>query len=180
MTVNTEVVEVGGVDDGESRAEEDAEKIVLFEARVLPLRVRCFPFRHAFVAFKDDTGEHSDDDAFVAEFAEEAAVAIVDGARYCSEVADVVVEGVSVDMVDGFSRFNLTFEGEVLKACEEHIACPTWQRQIPRFDPYTAFLFRQLIQCEFLSVLIKHVVCFGVQPDDLAFGVTRVGLFVAA
>lgn len=115
MTVDIEVIEVGGVDDGESRSEEDTEKFVLFEARVLPQRVRGFPLRHAFVALKDDTGEHSDDDAVIAEFAHETAVAIVDGARHSSEVTDVVVEGVAIDMVDGVSFGDRSDEGEILE-----------------------------------------------------------------
>ncbi len=61
----------------------DLEEIGAGELLVLPPFVNGFPFSHAFVAFEDDIRMiHSDDDALVAEFPEEAPVAVVDGSRY--------------------------------------------------------------------------------------------------
>ena len=98
----------------ELRTDEDTEELVAGEALVLLMRVGGFPFSHPLEAFEDDAGVHGNVDAVVAEFAEEAAIATVDGTRNGTEVADVVVEGVAVDMVDGMVLGDFAFEGEVL------------------------------------------------------------------
>ena len=79
----------------------DLEEFGAGELHVLPLFVNGFPFSHAFVAFEDDARVHSDINAMVAEFPKEAAVAVVNRTRYHTEVTDVVIEGVTVDMVNG-------------------------------------------------------------------------------
>ena len=114
MAGDVEIHEGVGVGDGEGRTDEDTEELVAGEAIVLSMRVGGFPLSHALEAFEDDAGVHGNDDAFVAEFAEEASVATVDGYQYSTEVADVVVERVAVDMVDGATGRDLAFEGQVL------------------------------------------------------------------
>ena len=106
----------------ELRTDEDTEEFVAGETIVLPLRVGGFPFCHPLEAFEDDAGVHRDNDAVVTEFAEEAAVAVVNGARHGTEVADVVVEMVAIYMVDGVAGGDIAFEGQVLKTSEKHIA----------------------------------------------------------
>ena len=122
MTVNIEAVKIGYIDDGEGWSDEDAEKFLAGKVLVLPFGVRGFPFGHALIALKDDTGEHSDDDAFVAELTHETAVSIVNSTRNGAEVADVVVEGVTVDMIDGVAGRDVADESEILKAGKEHRA----------------------------------------------------------
>ena len=75
MAGDIEIHESVGVGDGEGRTDKDAEEFVAGETLVLPLLVGGFPFGHAFEAFEDDTGVHSNDDAVVAELAEEASIA---------------------------------------------------------------------------------------------------------
>lgn len=114
MTGNVEIHEGVGVGDGEGRTDEDTEELVAGEAIVLPRCVGCFPLSYPLVTLEDDAGVHGNDDAVVAEFAEEAAIATVDGTRNGTEVADVVVERVAVDVVDGVSGGDQTFEDHVL------------------------------------------------------------------
>ena len=114
MAGDFEIHEGVGVGDGEVRTDKDAEEFVAGETLVLPLLVRSFPLSHPLEAFEDDAGVHGNVDAVVAEFAEEAAIATVDGTRNGTEVADVVVEGVAVDVVDGVSGGDQTFEDHVL------------------------------------------------------------------
>ncbi len=114
MTGDIEIHEEIWVGDGEGRTDEDTEELVAGETLVLPTCVRGFPLRHAGVAVDDDAGVHGNVDAVVAELAEEAAIAGVDGRGYSTEVADVVVEGVAVDVVDGVACRDVAFEGEVL------------------------------------------------------------------
>lgn len=114
MAGDFEIHEGVGVGDDEGWAYKDAEELVAGEACVLPRCVGGFPFGHALEAFEDDAGVHGNDDAVVAEFAEEAAVAEVDRTRYSTKVADVVIERVAVDMVDDVACRDLAFEGKVL------------------------------------------------------------------
>ena len=114
MAGDFEIHEGVWVGDGEGRADEDTEEFVAGEAIVLPFCVRSFPFCHPLEAFEDDAGVHGNVDAVVAELAEEAAIATVDGTRNGTEVADVVVEGVAVDVVDGIAGWDQTFEDHVL------------------------------------------------------------------
>ena len=122
MAGDVEIHEGVGVGDDEGRADKDTEEFVAGEALVLPIRVGGFPFSHPLEALEDDAGVHRDDDAVVTEFAEEAAVAVVNGARHGTEVADVVVEMVAIYMVDGVAGGDIAFEGQVLKTSEKHIA----------------------------------------------------------
>ncbi len=114
MAGDVEIHEGVWVGDDEGRTDEDTEEFVAGEANVLPLRVGGFPFCHPLEAFEDDAGVHRDDDAFVAELTEEASITEVDSGGYSTKVADVVVEGVAVDMVDGMVLGDFAFEGEVL------------------------------------------------------------------
>ena len=122
MAGDIEIHEGVGVGDGEGRTDKDAEEFVAGEALVLPMRVGGFPFSHPLEAVEDDAGVHGNDDAVVTEFAEEAAVAVVNGARHGTEIADVVVEMVAIYMVDSVAGWDLAFEGQVLKTSEKHIA----------------------------------------------------------
>ena len=114
MAGDIEIHEGVGVGDGEGRTDKDTEEFVAGETLVLPMRVGGFPLCHPLVALEDDAGVHRDDDAVVTELAEETTIAVVDGTRYSTEVADVVVEGVAVDMVDDVACRDLAFEGEEL------------------------------------------------------------------
>ena len=116
MAGDFEIHEGVGVGDGEGRTDEDAEEFVVGETIVLSMRVGGFPLSHPLEAFEDDAGVHRDDDAFVAELTEEASIATVDGRGHGTEIADVVVEGIAVDMVDGIAGRDLAFEGQVLQA----------------------------------------------------------------
>ena len=93
--------------------------------------MRGFPLRHALEAFEDDAGVMGNDDAVVAELAEEASVSEVDGRGYSTEVADVVVERVAVDMVDGVACRDLAFEGDVLYAGEVYRPMFSAKAEIP-------------------------------------------------
>ena len=114
MTGDIEIHEVVGVGDGEGGTDEDTEELVAGEALVLPRCMGCFPLRHALEAFEDDAGVHGNVDAVVAELAEEAAIATIDRIRYGTDVADVVVKRVAVDVVDGVACRDVAFEGEIL------------------------------------------------------------------
>ena len=76
-----------------------------------------------------NTGGYCDD--AVAELAEEASIAVVDSTRHGTEVADVVVKRVAVDMVDGVAGGDLAFEGQVLKAGKVHIPIMLAKAEIP-------------------------------------------------
>ena len=122
MAGDIEIHEGVGVGDGELRTDEDTEEFVAGETIVLPLRVGGFPLCHPLVALEDDAGVHGDNDAVVTEFAEETTIAVVDGTRHGTEIADVVVEMVAIYMVDGVASRDIAFEGQVLKTSEKHIA----------------------------------------------------------
>ena len=104
----------GGFGDAETVADEEKKEILAGELIVLPLFVCGFELGHAFVSFEDDAGVHPDVDAMIPEFAQEAAVTSVDGVLYSSQVVDVVVEGVPVDMVNDEALRNVASESEVL------------------------------------------------------------------
>ena len=72
---DVEIHEGVGVGDGEGRTDEDAEEFVAGETLVLPFFVRGFPFCHSLKALEDVAGVHRNDDAVVAELAEEASIA---------------------------------------------------------------------------------------------------------
>ena len=114
---------VGGASvNAEVASEEDLEEIGVGEAFVLPLCVRLFETRHAFVAHEDDVGVvHGNVDALVAEFPEKAAVTEIDLRGDSAEVPDGVVERITVDMIDSAAFGNRSDESEVLKAGKEHI-----------------------------------------------------------
>ena len=64
--------------------------------------------RHAAVVTQEDpAGDGGGIDALVAQFAEEATIAAVDGIGDTAEVTDVVVGGTSVDVVDGHTGWDL-------------------------------------------------------------------------
>ena len=125
IAVDVEVHKDGGVNDFESGTYEDTEEVVFLEFFVLPPCVGGFPFCHTLVAFEDNAGEYSDVDAVVTELAHKAAVAEVDSFWYHTEVADVVIERVAVDMVNGVTGRDVAFKGDVFEAGEEHVAIPT-------------------------------------------------------
>ena len=114
MAGDVEIHEGSTVHYLELRTDEDTEEFVAGETIVLPLRVGGFPFCHPLEAFEDDAGVHRDNDAVVTEFAEETTIATIDRIRYGTEVVDVVIESVSVDMVDGAALRDLAFKGEEL------------------------------------------------------------------
>ena len=121
-----------GVDifDAEMGTEEELEKFLAFEASVLPVRVLVFPFCHALVAGKDDAGEHSDDEAIVAQFTHKAAVAGVDSRRHGSQVTDGIVERVAIDMVYLEAFRDIANKGAVLNFGEKFIAASARKCQI--------------------------------------------------
>ena len=131
MTGDFEIHESVGVGDDEGRAYKDTEEFVAGEALVLPRCMGCFPLRHALEAFEDDAGVMGDDDAVVTELAEEATIATIDRIRYGTDVADVVVERVAVDVVDGVACRDLAFEGDVLYAGEVYRPMFSAKAEIP-------------------------------------------------
>ena len=114
MAGDVEIHEGVWVGDDEGWADEDTEEFVAGETLVLPMRVGGFPLCHALEALEDDAGVHGNDDAVVAELTEEASITEVDSGGYSTKVADVVVEGVAVDVVDGVSGGDQTFADHVL------------------------------------------------------------------
>jgi hypothetical protein len=111
MTGDFEVHEGVRVGDGEVRTDKDTEELVAGEAAVAIFGVGGFPLCHPLEAFEDVAGVHSNDDAFVAEFAEETSIAGVNSRGYSTKIADIVVERVAVDMVDDVACRDLAFEG---------------------------------------------------------------------
>ena len=114
MAGDVEIHEGSTVHYPELRTDEDTEEFVAGKTAVVIFGVGGFPFSHPLVAFEDDTEVHRDDDAIVAEFAEEASITEVDSRGHGTEIADVVVEGIAVDMVDGIAFGDQAFEGQVL------------------------------------------------------------------
>ena len=104
-----------GVDifDAEMRSDEELEEFLAFEASVLPVRVLGFPFCHTFVAGKDDTRKHSDDESVMAKFAHKAGIAAVNMSWHGTQVTDVIVERVPIDMVDLVAFRDITDKGAV-------------------------------------------------------------------
>ena len=121
-----------GVDifDAEIRTDKELEEFLAFEASVLPLRVLVFPFCHTFVASKDDTRKHSDDEAVMAKFAHKAGVAAVDMSWHGTQVTDGIVERVAVDMVYLVAFRDIADKGAVLDFGEKFIAIITRKFQI--------------------------------------------------
>ena len=126
MTGDVEIHEGVWVGDDEGRTDEDTEELVVGEVTVAIFGVRGFPFSHALEAFEDDAGVHRDNDAVVTEFAEETTIAVVDGTRHGTEIADVVVEMVAIYMVDGVASRDIAFEGQVLKTSEKYTTICPW------------------------------------------------------
>ena len=118
---------VGGAGvDAEVVIEKDMEEFGAGETPILPLCVQGFPFSHTFVAHEDDIRMiHSDDDALVAEFPEEAPVAVVNRTRYGTEVPDGIVERITVDVIDGVAFGDRSDESKVLEAGEKHVSVCT-------------------------------------------------------
>ena len=114
MAGEIEIHDDVGIHDGVSWTHKDTKEGLPFELAVLPFCVLGFPYRHAFVTFEDDAGEISDVVAVVTKFAHEAAVATVDSVRYCSQVEDVVIEGVAVDVINGVAFGDRSEESEIL------------------------------------------------------------------
>ena len=112
------------------RSDEELEKCFAFEVAVLPLRVLGFPFCHTFVAVKDDTRKHSDDEAVMAKFAHKAGISVVYMSRHSSQVTDVIVERVAVDMVDLVAFRDIADKGAVLDFGEKFIAASARKFQI--------------------------------------------------
>ena len=108
--------------DAEMGSDEDLEKFLAFEALVLPVLVLVFPFCHTFVAVKDDTRKHSNDEAVVSEFAHEATVAAVDMSWHGTQVTDGIVERVAVDMVYLVAFRDIANKGAVLDFGEDFTA----------------------------------------------------------
>ena len=121
-----------GVDifDAEMGTEEELEEFLAFEALVLLPCVLGFPFCHTFVAGKDDTRKHSDDEAVVAQLAHEAGVAGVDGRRHGTQVADGIVERVPIDMVYLVAFRDIADKGAVLDFGEKFITVRARKFQI--------------------------------------------------
>ena len=96
-----------GVDDGEV-VKEDGHQVGAIETPVLLIRDILFDKRHAVeIAQEVGAPDFGGINTLVAEFAEKTAVAAIDGTGDTSEVAEVVIGGTSVDVVDGHTGRNL-------------------------------------------------------------------------
>ena len=96
-----------GVDDGEV-VKEDGHQVGAIETPVLLMRDILFDKRHtAEIAEEVRAPDVGGRDTLVAQFAEKASVAAVDGIGDTAEVTDVVVSRASVDVVDGHTGWNL-------------------------------------------------------------------------
>ena len=96
-----------GVDDGEV-VKEDGHQVGAIETPVLLIRDILFDKRHAVeIAQEVGAPDVGGRDTLVAQFAEKASVAAVDGIGDTAEVTDVVVSRASVDVVDGHTGWDL-------------------------------------------------------------------------
>ena len=96
-----------GVDDGEV-VEEDGHQVGAVEVLVAVTRDILFDKRHTVeIAQEVGTPDLGWINTLVAEFAEKAPVAVVDLIGDTSEVADVVIGGTSVDVIDRHTGWNL-------------------------------------------------------------------------
>jgi len=95
------------VDDGEV-VKEDGHQVGAIETPVLLMRDILFDKRHAVeIAQEVRAPDVGGRDTLVAQFAEKASVAAVDGIGDTAEVTDVVVSRASVDVVDGHTGWDL-------------------------------------------------------------------------
>ena len=103
MVVLLEVV----IDDGEV-VKEDGHQVGAIETPVLQIRDILFDKRHAVeIAQEVGAPDFGGIDTLVAQFSKEAAIAAIDGKGDTTEIADVVVGGTSVDVVDGHTSGDL-------------------------------------------------------------------------
>lgn len=98
-----EIIKDERVDDGEGRANKDTEELLACKFLILPFFVCGFPLRHSLEAFEDNPGELGYVDVIITELSQETAVSSIDGIMYYTQVSRVVVEGVTVDVVDDFA-----------------------------------------------------------------------------
>ncbi len=102
------------VDDGEV-VKEDGHQVGAVEVVVAVTRDILFDKRHAVeIAQEVRAPDFGGIDTLVAQFAEKASVAVVDSIGDAAEIADKVVGGTSVDMVDGHT-------GRDLRVAPSHI-----------------------------------------------------------
>ena len=95
------------VDDGEV-VKEDGHQVGAIEVIVAPTRDMLFDKRHAVeIAEEVRAPDFGGINTLVTEFAEEAPVAAIDGKGDTTEIADEVVSGTSVDMVDSHTGRDL-------------------------------------------------------------------------
>ena len=98
------------VDDGEV-VKEDCHQVGAVKTPVLLMRDILFDKRHAVeIAEEVRAPDVGGIDALVAQFAEEAPVAAIDGKGDTTEIADEVVGGTSVDVVDRLSGRDLLIQ----------------------------------------------------------------------
>ena len=103
MVVLLEVV----VDDGEV-VKEDGHQVGAIEVVVAPTRDILFDKRHTVeIAQEVRAPDFGGLDTLVAQFSKEAPVAAIDGKGDTTEIADEVVSGTSVDMVDSHTGRDL-------------------------------------------------------------------------
>ena len=102
------------IDDGEV-VKEDGHQVGAIETPVLLIRDILFDKRHAVeIAQEVGAPDVGGIDTLVAQFAEEATIAAIDGQGDTTEIADEVVSGTSVDMVDSHT-------GRDLRVAPSHI-----------------------------------------------------------
>ena len=95
------------IDDGEV-VKEDGHQVGTVETPVLLIRDILFDKRHAVeIAQEVGAPDVGGINTLVAEFAEKTAVAAIDGTGDTSEVAEVVIGGTSVDVVDSHTGRDL-------------------------------------------------------------------------
>ena len=102
------------IDDGEV-VKEDGHQVGAVEVIVAVTRDILFDKRHtAEIAQEVGAPDVGGRDTLVAQFAEKASVAAIDGKGDTAEVADVVISRASVDMIDGHT-------GRDLRVAPSHI-----------------------------------------------------------
>ena len=95
------------IDDGEV-VKEDGHQVGAIEVIVAVTRYILFDKRHTVeIAQEVRAPDFGWINTLVAQFAEEAAIAVVDSIGDTAEVSDVVIGGTSVDMVDGHTGRNV-------------------------------------------------------------------------
>ena len=116
--------------------------------------------------------------AFVAEFAEEAAIAKIDGIGDTAEIADIVISGTSVDMVNGHTGRDLLLAPSDIDGMRSKdlftLAKSMLEVQVPLFALCIVFYLRILARCR--SCIFQYFSTVGIDAHTDHTALTVVGV----